>query len=137
VSLSADGRRLRVTRDLDSAVADLGGIEELNTSLRAGADTLGIGDLSRTPMELMHANLGAGFATGDDALDAIEVDGTPRADSIAVTGVGRAVDVSGLSALIELTLLDSTDRLALQTGGGNDSVDSSGLPTGIVELVVD
>jgi hypothetical protein len=88
-------------------------------------------------MELMHANLGAGFATGDDALDTIEVDGTPRADSIAVTGVGRAVDVSGLSALIELTLLDSTDRLALQTGGGNDSVDSSGLPTGIVELVVD
>jgi hypothetical protein len=45
--------------------------------------------------------------------------------------------VSGLSALIELTLLDSTDRLALQTGGGNDSVDSSGLSTGIVELVVD
>jgi hypothetical protein len=87
VSLSADGRRLRVTRDLDSAVADLGGIEELATSLRAGADTLRVGDLSRTPMELMHANLGAGFATGDGALDAIEVDGTPRADSIAVTGV--------------------------------------------------
>ena len=88
-------------------------------------------------MELVHANLGAGFPTGDGALDTIEVSGTPRADSIAVTGVGRSVDVSGLSALVELTLLDPTDRLALQTGGGNDDVDSSGLPPGIVDLVVD
>ena len=137
MSLSADGRRTRVTRDVDSAVADLGSIEELNTSLGAGADTLRVGDLGRTAMELVHANLGAGFPTGDGALDTIEVSGTPRADSIAVTGVGRAVDVSGLSALVELTLLDPTDRLALQTGGGNDDVDSSGLPTGIVDLVVD
>ena len=137
VSLSADGRRTRVTRDVDSAVADLGSIEELNTSLGAGADTLRVGDLGRTAMELVHANLGAGFPTGDGALDTIEVSGTPRADTIAVTGVGRSVDVSGLSALVELTLLDPTDRLALQTGGGNDDVDSSGLPTGIVDLVVD
>jgi Ca2+-binding RTX toxin-like protein len=137
VSLSADGRRLRVSRDLDSAVTDLGSIEELNTSLRAGADTLRVGELGRTSMELVHANLGAGFPTGDGALDTIEVDGSPRADSIAVTGVGRAVDVSGLSALVELTLLDPIDRLHLRTGGGNDSVDSSGLPPGIVDLVVD
>jgi hypothetical protein len=137
MSLSADGRRVRVTRDLDSGVADVGDIEELNTSLRAGADTLRVGDLSRTPMELVHANLGAGFPTGDGALDTIEVNGTPRADSIALTGVGRAVDVSGLSALVELTLLDPADRLALRTGGGNDSVDSSGLPPGLVDLVVD
>jgi Ca2+-binding RTX toxin-like protein len=137
VSLAADGRRLRVTRDLDSTVADLGSIEELNTSLRAGADTLRVGDLSRTSMELVHANLGAGFPTGDGALDTIEVAGTPRADSIAVSGVGRAVDVKGLSALVELTLLDPTDRLALRSGGGNDRVDSLGLPPGIVDLVVD
>jgi Ca2+-binding RTX toxin-like protein len=137
VALSADGPRLRVTRDLDSAVTELGSIEELNTSLRAGPDTLRVGDLSRTSMELVHANLGAGFPTGDGALDTIEVDGTPRADSIAVTGVGRAVDVTGLSALVELTLLDPTDRLALRTGGGNDGVDSTGLPPGIVDLVVD
>ena len=137
VSLSADGRRTRVTRDIDSGVTDLGSIEELNTSLGAGADTLRVGDLSRTSMELVHANLGAGFPTGDGALDTIEVSGTPRRDSIAVTGVGRAVDVSGLAATVELTLLDPADRLALQTGGGSDSVDSSGLPPGIVDLVVD
>jgi Ca2+-binding RTX toxin-like protein len=137
VALTADGRRIRVTRDLDSAVTDLGSIEELNTSLGAGADTLRVGDLSRTPMELVHALLGAGFPTGDGAFDTIEVSGTPRADSISVTGVGRAVDVSGLSALVELTLLDPADRLALHTGGGNDSVDSSGLPPGIVDLVAD
>ena len=38
---------------------------------------------------------------------------------------------------MELTLLDPFDRLALFTGGGNDSVDTSGLPPGIVDLVVD
>jgi hypothetical protein len=137
VSLSADGRRLRITRDVDSTVTDLGSIEEVNTVPRGGADTLRIGDLSRTPVELVHANMAAGGSTGDGALDTVEVTGTPRADSIAVSGAGGAVDVAGLSALVELTLLDPTDRLALHTGGGNDSVDTTGLPPGIVDLVVD
>jgi Ca2+-binding RTX toxin-like protein len=137
VALSADGRRLRITRDVDSTVTDLGSIEEVNAVPRGGADTLRIGDLSRTPVGLVHANMAAGGSTGDGALDTVEVTGTPRADSIAVTGAGRAVDVAGLSALVELTLLDPTDRLALHTGGGNDSVDTSGLPPGIVDLVVD
>ena len=88
-------------------------------------------------MSLVHANMAAGGSTGDGAPDTIEVTGTPRADSIAVSGLGRAVDASGLSALVELTLLDPFDRLALLTGGGNDSVDSSGLPPGIVELILD
>jgi len=137
VTLAADGRRLRITRDVESSVTDLGGIEEVNAVPRGGADTLRIGDLSRTPVSLVHANMAAGGSTGDGAPDTIEVTGTPRADSIAVSGVGRAVDASGLSALVELTLLDPFDRLALLTGGGNDSVDSSGLPPGIVELIVD
>lgn len=137
VTLAADGRRLRITRDVDSSVTDLGGIEEVNAVPRGGADTLRIGDLSRTPVSLVHANMAAGGSTGDGAADTIEVTGSPRADTIAVSGVGRAVDVSGLSALVELTLLDPFDRLALLTGGGNDSVDSSGLAPGIVDLVVD
>jgi Ca2+-binding RTX toxin-like protein len=137
VELSADGRRLRVTRDIDSTMTDLGSVEEINHSPRGGADTLRVEHLSRTPVDLVHANMGAGFPTGDGAADVIEVSGTPRADSIAVTGVGRAVDVAGLSALVELTLLDPADTLALHTGGGNDSVDSSGLAPGIVGLVVD
>ena len=37
----------------------------------------------------------------------------------------------------QLTLLDPFERLALLTGGGNDSVDSSGLAPEIVDLVVD
>ena len=137
VTLAADGRRLRITRDVESSVTDLGGIEEVNAVPRGGADTLRIGDLSRTPVSLVHANMAAGGSTGDGAPNTIEVTGTPRADSIAVSGLGRAVDASGLSALVELTLLDPSDRLALLTGGGNDSVDSSGLPPGIVELIVD
>jgi Ca2+-binding RTX toxin-like protein len=137
VALSADGRRLRITRDVDATVTDLGSIEEVNAVPRGGADTLRIGDLSRTPVELVHANMAAGGSTSDGALDTVEVTGTPRADSIAVTGAGRAVDVAGLSALVELTLLDPTDRLALNTSGGNDSVDTSGLPPGIVDLAVD
>jgi hypothetical protein len=137
IALTADGRRLRITRDVDSTVTDLGSIEEVNTVPRAGADTLRIGDLTRTPLELVHANMAAGGSTGDGAADTIEVTGTPRADSIAVSGVGRAVDVRGLSALVELTLLDPIDTLALHTGGGDDGVDSSGLPPGIVGLVVD
>ena len=137
VALSADGRRLRISRDLDSTVTDLGNVEEVNTVPRGGADTLRIGDLSRTPVSLVHANMAAGGSTGDGAADTIEVNGTPRADSIAVTGIGRAVDVSGLPALVELTLLDPADTLALRTGGGNDSIDSTGLPPGIVDLIVD
>ena len=37
----------------------------------------------------------------------------------------------------QLTLLDPFERHALLTGGGNDSVDGSGLAPEIVDLVVD
>jgi hypothetical protein len=79
VTLAADGRRLRITRDVESSVTDLGGIEEVNAVPRGGADTLRIGDLSRTPVSLVHANMAAGGSTGDGAPDTIEVTGTPRA----------------------------------------------------------
>ena len=42
-----------------------------------------------------------------------------------------------MNPAVEISLLDPADTLALHTGGGNDSVDSSGLPPGIVGLVVD
>jgi Ca2+-binding RTX toxin-like protein len=77
VELSADGRRLRVTRDGDSTVTYLGSVEEINHSPRGGADRLRVGDLSRTPVELLHANMGAGFPTGDGATDTIELSATP------------------------------------------------------------
>jgi Ca2+-binding RTX toxin-like protein len=120
-------------------------------------DGRGNRDLVSTSSTAMQMTLRGGAASdvllggpGDDVLvggdDFDDVDGGGGDDSADLgnyfdlftwnPGDGN-VDASGLSALVELTLLDPFDRLALLTGGGNDSVDSSGLPPGIVELIVD
>jgi Ca2+-binding RTX toxin-like protein len=137
--ISAAGRRVRFTRDVDSVAMDLGDVEELDTMALRGADTITVDDLRRTGVDLVGVNLAPSFGTADPdgAADRVVVTGTPRRDSIAVTGVGRAVDVAGLAAAIGITHAEPLDTLAVRGGGGNDSVDSSGLPPDTIGLALE
>jgi Ca2+-binding RTX toxin-like protein len=51
LDLSARGRRLRLSRDVEDVVTDLDDIEEIDPIVFGGADTIAVGDLSATAVD--------------------------------------------------------------------------------------
>jgi hypothetical protein len=138
--LSASGRRLRYTRDVGGIVMDLDDVEEINTVALGGADVMTAHDLTRTDVDQANFNLtpAVGSPAGDGQADSVVVEGTERRDAITVTGSGSTVAVTGLSAAIGISHAEGAlDTLGIDTRGGNDTVDSTGLPDGIIGLFVE
>ena len=52
-ALKADGRGLRLTRSVDTVVMELENLEEVDAVAGGGADTFDVGDLRRTPAQLV------------------------------------------------------------------------------------
>ena len=50
MSVSANGRRVRFTRDVGNITMDMNGIEDLNVQALGGADTLTVNDLTGTDL---------------------------------------------------------------------------------------
>ena len=121
---SANGRRLRFTRDVGNIVMDTDNVERVKLNALGGADTVTVGDLRRTDVRKVDVDLGAQLnaSGGDAAVDAVTVTGTPGKDRIRVSGSGGNVRVSGLSAEVRLSDAEPTDKLTVDTLTGNDRV---------------
>ena len=101
-----------------------------------GADTFAVGDLSRTPVQLVDVSLspGFGFPAGDGQADRVTVQGTDRADRMTLTGrvvVGGTATLTGLPATVNVSHAEGAlDALAIDTRGGDDTLDTLGLRPG-------
>jgi Ca2+-binding RTX toxin-like protein len=138
-ALSANGTRLRFTRDLGNINMDVNGVETVNVAAEGGADTLTVNDLTGTDVTTVNADLAAtpGSGTGDGAVDSIIVNGTPGDDAISVSGAAGSVDILGLQADIHITGAEPTDRLTIASQAGDDSIDAQGLAAGTIQLTED
>jgi hypothetical protein len=80
----------------------------------------------------------AGGSTGDGAADQVVVDGTDGVDHITVSGSGTSAAVGGLVPYVSIRQAEfANDRLDVNTLGGADTVDSSGLDANVIQLYVD
>jgi len=132
IGLSANGSRLRFTRDIASITMDVAGVEQVNFVARGGADTVDVGDLGGTGVTGVAVDLGQ-----DGAADNVNVDGTAGRDKITVSGGSAGVIVSGLAASVGITGSDGvSDALTINTLAGDDLVDASGLAADAIALVV-
>ena len=122
---SANGGRVRFTRDLAAIVMDLDDVESINAKLLGGTDNLTVNDLSGTDATNVVADL-AGQVGGDDlAADNVIVNGTNGDD---VVTVANGTQVLGLSAAVSISAANAaSDRLTVNALGGDDVVDASGL----------
>jgi Ca2+-binding RTX toxin-like protein len=139
MALSANGSRLRLTRDVGNITMDINGVEQVNVAALGGADTLTVNDLSGTGVTGVNLDLAGtpGSSTGDGQADTVIVNGTAAADSVKISGSGSTAVVAGLSASVKVT--DSEDLIdSLQVNGlaGNDTIDASKLHTGVIALVL-
>ncbi|HEV8378460.1 MAG TPA: calcium-binding protein [Tepidisphaeraceae bacterium] len=135
---SANGSRLRFTRDVANIVMDTNNVEQINLNAQAGADQISIHDLTGTGVTNINLNLGASpFGGGDASTDTVIIDGTAGADNILVaSNVSGGVKVGGLGTAVNISFPDPDDQLIINALGGDDKVDASGLTAGVLGLTV-
>jgi Ca2+-binding RTX toxin-like protein len=138
--VSANGGRVRLSRDVGNVTMDLNGVEEVDLNTLGGADTVTVNDLTGTDLTQLNIDLGSppGSGAGDGQADAVIVNGTAWDDSVAVSGDAGGVSVIGLAAQVNITGADPAhDRLTINALGGDDVVDASGLSSNSILLTID
>jgi Ca2+-binding RTX toxin-like protein len=139
VTLSANGSRLRLVRDLGNVTMDANGLEQVDVNMLGGADNVIVNDL--TGIGLIDLNIDLGTAVGgaaDGQTDTITINGTRSDDRITVVGDATGVAVLGLAAQVNIAGADSNkDRLNINALAGNDVVQAQGLTAGSIQLTAD
>ncbi len=140
IDISANGSRVRFTRDVANITMDVNGTENINFVALGGADSINVGDLANTGVTNVNLDLAnpAGSGTGDGAADTVTVNGTNWADNIQVAGAGTSYSVAGLAATVSVTGSEgANDALVVNSLGGDDTISALGLPAGVVKLTMD
>jgi len=135
---SANGPRLRFTRDVGNIVMDTDDVERVELNALGGADTVTVGDLRGTDVRKVDVDLGAQLNTrgGDSSVDSVTVTGTAGKDHIRVSGSRGDVRVSGLRADVRLKNAEPTDHLTVDTLAGHDHVSTNRLARGTILLSI-
>jgi Ca2+-binding RTX toxin-like protein len=118
---------VRFFRDVANVMMDANDLERVTFNALGGAH-----DYRREPRRNGRAavdlNLAGATGTGDAAADSVLVVGTNGADDVVVTGDATSVLVRRLRAAVSITGVEAaTDRLAITTREGNDTVNASRL----------
>jgi hypothetical protein len=140
IGLSANGRRLRLFRDVGTVLMDTNGVERVDVNALGGPDLVAVDDLSGTDVKDVNIDLAGtlGGASGDGQADQVVVSATNGDDAIDVSGDASEVKVSGLAPTVAIFHPEvRNDRLEINTLAGTDRVDSSGLASGAIQLFVD
>jgi Ca2+-binding RTX toxin-like protein len=131
---SANGDRLRFTRDVASVTMDANDLEIVHVVALGGADVITINDLTGTDVTAVEADLAGSQGGGDGAADQLIVNGTAGTDSLVVDHSG-GVNVKGLGATATvLNAEPGSDMLVLEGTAGEDTLNASGLDAGFITL---
>ena len=99
IDISANGERVRFTRDIANITQDINDVERVVFHARGGSDNIAVHDLSGTSVTQVAIDLAAvpGVAGGDGVSDAVTLDATNGADSIQIEGASAFTSVFGLT----------------------------------------
>jgi Ca2+-binding RTX toxin-like protein len=136
---SANGQRVRFTRNIANIVMDLDDVESIAVNALGGADTITVNDLSGTDANSIAPNLaGATGGVGDGQIDAVIVNATNGDDAVAINGGSGSATVSGLAASISISAAEGArDTLLVNGLAGDDVLDAAKLAAGALTLTLD
>jgi Ca2+-binding RTX toxin-like protein len=135
---SANGQRVRFTRNVAAITMDLDDVESIVAKTLGGADNVVVGDLSGTDLVDVVADLAATGGGDDLQPDNVITTGTNGEDVVSVVGTGPNVAVSGLPARVRMSgAIAGSDRLTVNALAGDDVVDATGLAASSALLTVD
>jgi hypothetical protein len=135
--LSANGSRLRLTRDVGSIVMDVNGVETVTINALGGTDTLTVNSLDGTGVTLFNTELAAtGGTTGDAAADTVIMNGTAGVDAFNLTASAGAVNVSGITPSVHITHSEvANDSLTLNGLAGTDTFNIGSGVTSLITVI--
>ena len=120
IEASANGGRVRFTRNLGNIVMDLNDVESDRPQRPRWRDNVTVNDLSGTDL----VNVAADFGGGADG-DNVVVNASNGDDVVTVIGAGATAQVAGLSALVSVSGSGAGDRLTVNALAGDDVIDAS------------
>ncbi len=136
---SANGQRLRFTRNLGNIVMDVDGTEHVDLRVLGGADSTTVNDLSATDVVEVSIDLAAaiGGNGGDGAADTVTVNGTNGADSVAISGANGGASAGGLAASTRVGNAEAgSDTLVVNGLGGDDLLSAPNLAASAITLAL-
>jgi Ca2+-binding RTX toxin-like protein len=139
MDISANGQRVRLTRNVGNVVMDLDGIEHIQVAAAGGPDAITVNDLAGTDVTQVALDLSAtaGSGQGDGAADTVTDNATAGDDKINIVGSGTSIQVNGLQAQLSIKGAEGDlDSLTVNGLAGNDVIDASKLTAGQVNLTV-
>lgn len=137
IDISANGARVRFTRDVANITMDLNGVEHIQFAALGGADTITVNDLTGTDVNQVAVKLAGSGGGADGQADNVIVNGAAADDTIHVISSGSSVVVNGLAATTTVSGMDATlDTLTVNGLDGADTIDASLLHAGQIKLTI-
>ncbi len=136
---SPNGQRVRFTRNLGNIVMDLNDVEAIDLNALGGADNITVNDLIATDLSVLNLDLNDAGGTGDGKADSVIVTGTAGDDAIQIASFdnGTRVAIGGLFPFVNITGVEgANDKLTVNTLGGADVVDASGVAANLIGLTL-
>jgi Ca2+-binding RTX toxin-like protein len=138
IEVSANGPRLRLTRDIAAINMDMDGIEHVGIRTLGSTDTVTVDDLAGTDAKTVDVDLSGFDGNGDAAADTVVVNGTPAADQFKLINADGALVVGGLAAQTRVkggeVAMDVVDVAGL---GGDDTLTATAGVTGSAQVTFD
>src|SRR5215468_2069195 len=139
IDISANGSRVRLTRDVGNVTMDLNDVEHIQLNALGSADNITVNDLSGTGVTQVAIDLASppGSGAGDLAVDSVTVNATQGDDHVEVQGQNGSLTVAGLPELVTISASEATDALVVAGGAGNDTLSAVTLPALNTMLTLD
>jgi hypothetical protein len=101
IGLSANGGRLRFTRDVANITLDADDVENVDVHALGGTDTITVDPLAGTDVSRVDVDLAStiGGTAGDGAADAVVVNGTTGPDLVDVAPINGEIRIKGLTTV--------------------------------------
>ncbi|MGA9034900.1 MAG: calcium-binding protein [Pseudolabrys sp.] len=131
IDISANGARIRLSRDIASITMDVNGTETINVRALGGEDTITVNDLTGTDTSNVNIDLADAAGGADNQADTIVLNATDGDDAITITSNNGVVTVTGLAEEVTISNFDTNDRIVINGLGGDDAIVASGLEPGI------
>jgi Ca2+-binding RTX toxin-like protein len=138
MDVSANGQRVRFTRNVATITMDLNDVESIAARVFGGADNLTVNDLSGTDVVNVVADLNASGGGDDAQPDNVIAVGTNGDDAATVVGTGPNAVVGGLQAVVAVSgAIAGSDRITVNALAGADVLDATGLAASSALLTLD
>src|SRR5215208_885745 len=138
MTVSANGSRVRFTRDIANIVMDLNDVENIVAKTLGGNDNVVVNDLSGTDAANVTADLAAAGGAGDGLADNVIVNATNGDDIVSVAGAGSNAQVSSQSARVSVSGAEpGSDRVTVMGLDGADVLDATAVSAGSALVTLD